>query len=199
MDSVVDTRDSRRGPSAKPAAHVSMEHPLRHVRACMDCSLGPLNGWLRAGAAPAVRCGIGSEQMVRALLLQFLFAIRRERQLLDQIWYSMLFRWFVGIRPDEPKWSAEVFAIYREQLLGLDMVRGVLLRGLATANRHGLLSVQALIARRRELAQYRSEVTVGIGHPAPLPPSRASRAGAAGGTPPVRSPEPGLALHRRAG
>jgi len=105
---------------------------------------------------------------VRALLLQFLFAIRRDRQLIDQIWYSMLFRWFVGVTLDEPKWDLEVFSSYRQQLLNQDIVREVLLRGLTQAHREGLLSAEALSARRCELAQFTSEVTVGVGHPGVL-------------------------------
>ena len=152
--------------NAKPGH--SVEHPLWRVRAAMDGSLGALHERLRAAAVPTVRCSIGPEQIVRALLLQFLFAIRHDRQLLDQIWHSLLFCWFVGVRPDEPKWKVEAFSACREQLLGLDPVRAVLLRALITAHGHGLLSARALIARRCELAQYPAEVTAGVGHPAPL-------------------------------
>ena len=155
-------------PGSRLEGYVPVEHPLRRVRVELDAPLGALHQWLRVRGAPAVRCPIGPEQMVRALLLQFLFAIRRDRQLVDQIWYSMLFRWFVGVTLDEPKWDLEVFSSYRQQLLNQDIVREVLLRGLTQAHREGLLSAEALSARRCELAQFTSEVTVGVGRPGVL-------------------------------
>ncbi len=36
----------------------------------------------------------------RALLLQALFSVRSERQLMEQITYNMMFRWFVGLSVD---------------------------------------------------------------------------------------------------
>ena len=146
--------------------YVPIEHPLRRVRSVID-ALGELRNALRV--APSVRCPIGPAQMVRALLLQYLFAIRRDRQLLDQIWNSLLFRWFVGVKADEAQWSLDAFATYREQMLKQDVIRSLLLRGLTEAHHEGLLSAGALAARRCELAQFSSDVTVGVGHPGVLP------------------------------
>jgi transposase len=167
MPTLAGIREVSRARSIRLDGYVPPEHPLRRVRSVIDAPLGSLRE--RLCASPSVRCPIGPEQMVRALLLQVLFAIRRDRQLVDQIWYSMLFRWFVGVRADEPQWDLEVFATYREQMLKQDLVRGVLLRGLAQAHTEGLLSAEALTARRCELAQFSSEVTGGVGHPGVLP------------------------------
>ena len=167
MPTLAAIREVSRARSIRLDGYVPTEHPLRRVRSVMDVPLGSLRDRLRA--SPSARCPIGPEQMVRALLLQFLFSIRRDQQLVEQIWYSMLFRWFVSVRVDEPPWDLEVFATYREQMLKLDLVRGVLLRGLAQAHTEGLLSAEALTARRCELAQFSSEVTGGVGHPGVLP------------------------------
>jgi hypothetical protein len=188
MRSVVDSGRIWRQRSGLEG-YVPLEHPLRRVRAAVDAPLGALHQWLRVDCAPAGRCPIGPEQAVRALLLQFLFAIRRDRQLIDQIWYSMLFRWFVGVRLDETKWSSEVFQSYSQQLLAHEIIRDVLLRGLTEAHREGLLSAQALSGRRCALAQLTSEVAVGVGHPGVLPEAgrptavQAGRARAVSGAP----------------
>jgi transposase len=173
MRTMAGLRDISRERSARLETYVPVEHPLRRVRSVIDAPLGALHQWLRAAGTPEVRCSIGPEQMVRALLLQFLFVIRRDRQLVDQIWYSMLFRWFVGLRLDEPKWELESFATFRQQLLKHDIIREVLLRGLSEAHREGLLSAEALTSRRCELAQFTSEVTVGVGRPGVLPSASA--------------------------
>ncbi len=167
MPTLAGIREASRVRSIRLDGYVPSEHPLRRVRSVVDAALGPLGERLQA--APSVRCSIGAEQMVRALLLQFLFAIRRDQQLVEQIWYSILFRWFVGVRVDEPHWNLEVFATYRQQVFKQDLVPGVLLRGLAEAHAEGLLSAEALGARRCELAQFSCEVTVGVGHPGVLP------------------------------
>ncbi len=63
---------------------------------------------------------------MRALLLQALFTIRSERQLMQQISYNMLFRWFVGLAMDVPVWDVTVFTKNRDQLLQGDVARGFL-------------------------------------------------------------------------
>lgn len=169
MSSAFVTRDASRERSGRLQGHVPIEHPLRRVRSAMDLRLGALHQWLHVNGAPAPRYPLPPEQIVRALLVQMLFAIRRDPQLVDQIWYSMLFRWFVGIRPDEAKWDLALFAAYRQHLLTQDAIREVLLRGLTEAHRVGLLTAEGLIARRCELEKFSSDVTVGVGHPGVLP------------------------------
>jgi hypothetical protein len=170
MRSAVGIDDSSGERTHRCQGYVSLDHPLWRVRSAIDAPLGALQPWLRSTITQSLRCPISPEQMVRALLLQFLFSIRRDRQLVDQILYSMLFRWFVGIRADGPRWDPEVFATYRQQLLKHEVVRELLLRGLLEANVQGLLSAEALTARRCELAQFASEeVTVGVGQPGVLP------------------------------
>ena len=43
------------------------------------------------------RPSVPPEQLLRALLLQVLYTIRSERQLIEQIDYNLLYRWFLGV------------------------------------------------------------------------------------------------------
>jgi transposase len=47
------------------------------------------------------RPSIPPEKLLRALLLQALYTIRSERQLIEQIEYNLMFRWFVGLGMDD--------------------------------------------------------------------------------------------------
>ena len=63
------------------------------------------------------RPSIPPEQLLRALLLQALYTIRSERLLMEEIDYSVLFRWFIGLSMDEPIWSPTTFSKNRDRLL----------------------------------------------------------------------------------
>ena len=52
------------------------------------------------------RPSIPPEKMLRALLVQALYSIRSERQLMEQLDYNLLYRWFVGLSMDEAVWDA---------------------------------------------------------------------------------------------
>ena len=43
------------------------------------------------------RPSIAPAKLMRAMLLQVLYSVRSERQLVEQIQYNLLFRWFVGL------------------------------------------------------------------------------------------------------
>jgi transposase len=72
------------------------------------------------------RPSIPPERLLRALLLQALFSVRSERQLMQQISYNMLFRWFIGLSMDAPVWDVTVFTKNRDRLLAGDIARGFL-------------------------------------------------------------------------
>ena len=63
------------------------------------------------------RPSIAPEKLLRALLLQAFYSVRSERQLMEQLDYNLLFRWFVGLGIDEPVWDVTVFTKNRERLL----------------------------------------------------------------------------------
>lgn len=59
--------------------------------------------------------------MLSALLLQVFYGIRSERQLMEQLDYNLLYRWFVGLSPDDPVWDPTSFTKNRERLQNGDV------------------------------------------------------------------------------
>jgi hypothetical protein len=47
--------------------------------------------------------------------------VRSERQLMEQIDYNLLFRWFVGLGIDDPVWDHSTFSKNRDRLLDADV------------------------------------------------------------------------------
>jgi transposase len=64
---------------------------------------------------------IAPEKLLRALLLQALYTIRSDRQLMEQLDFNLLFRWFVGLGIDDAVWSATTFTKNRDRLLDGDI------------------------------------------------------------------------------
>jgi transposase len=92
-------------------------HPMRKIRTMTDRCLRELSSGLDQLYAKVGRPSIPPEQLLRALLLQVLFTLRSERQLMEQLNYNVLYRWFVGLKMDEPVWDVTVFTKNRERLL----------------------------------------------------------------------------------
>src|SRR5437867_2469160 len=69
------------------------------------------------------RHSIPPEKLLRAQLIQMLYSVRSERLLMEEIDYSLLFRWFVGMNLDEPVWDVTVFTKNRDRLLDGDVAR----------------------------------------------------------------------------
>ena len=84
-----------------PEARVRKDHPLRAIRMMVDEVLQQLSRRFDAMYAKVGRPSIPPEQLLRAQLLQMLYSIRSERLLMEEIDYSLLFRWFVGMNLDE--------------------------------------------------------------------------------------------------
>jgi hypothetical protein len=53
---------------------------------------------------------------ISALLLQVFYGIRSERQLMEQLDYNLLYRWFAGLAPDDPVWDTTTFTKNRDRL-----------------------------------------------------------------------------------
>jgi transposase len=114
-----------------PEALVPQDHSLRAMRALVNAALERLSGRFEQMYAPCGRASIAPETLLRALLLQALFSVRSERQLMGQITDNMMFRWFVGLSMDAPVWGVTVwdvtvFTKNRDRLLAGDIARGVL-------------------------------------------------------------------------
>ncbi len=115
-----------RGADEQPGAmfsYVSLEervprdHPLRAIRRITDQALEQLSPRFGALYVHFGRPSIPPERLLRALLLQALYTIRSERQLMEQLDYNLLFRWFVGLGIDDPVWAPTTFTKNRDRLL----------------------------------------------------------------------------------
>ena len=99
-----------------PEARVRTDHPLRKIRKLVRDVLGELSLSLSRLYASEGRPSIPPEQLLSALLLQVFYGIRSERQLMEQLDYNLLYRWFVGLSPDDPVWDPTVFTKNRDRL-----------------------------------------------------------------------------------
>jgi transposase len=100
---------------------VPPDHPLRIIRAIVDEALKVLSPEFDALYAATGRSSVPPEKLLRALLLQAFYSVRSERQLMEQLDYNLLFRWFVGLAVDAPVWNVTVFTKNRERLLRGDI------------------------------------------------------------------------------
>ncbi|HUR93275.1 MAG TPA: IS5 family transposase [Gemmatimonadales bacterium] len=104
-----------------PEQRVRPDHPLRAIRTMTDQVLRELSPRFRRMYSDIGRPSIPPEQLLRALLLQALYTVRSERLLMEEIDYSILFRWFIGLSLDEPIWSPTTFSKNRDRLLTGDI------------------------------------------------------------------------------
>ncbi len=98
-------------------ARVPKRHPLRLIRGIVNKVLEGLTTDFEAAYSDTGRPGIAPEKLLRALLLQAFYGIRSERQLMEQLDFNILFRWFVGLGMDDGVWDATVFSKNRDRLL----------------------------------------------------------------------------------
>ncbi len=96
---------------------VPQDHPLREIRKLVDMVLVSLNDEFDALYSVSGRPSIAPEYVLRALLLQVFYSVRSERQLVEQLDYNLLFRWFVGLGMDDGVWNHAVFSKNRDRLL----------------------------------------------------------------------------------
>ncbi len=99
------------------------KHPLRLIRMIVNEVLSRLDGDFAKAYASGGRPSIAPERLLRALLLQAFYTIRSERQLMEQLDYNLLYRWFVGLGVDEAVWVPTVFTKNRDRLLEADVAR----------------------------------------------------------------------------
>jgi transposase len=123
-----------------PEQRVRESHPLRKIRAMADEALASMSERFDGMYAKTGRPSIPPEKLLRAQLIQMLYSIRSERLLMEEIDYSMLFRWFVGMNLDEPVWDATVFTKNRNRLLEGDVAREFLGEVVVQAQAKGLTS-----------------------------------------------------------
>jgi transposase len=105
---------------------IPADHPLRAIRALADAALTRLSERFEALYSNTGRPSIAPETLLRATLLQAFFSVRSERQLMEQIDYNLLFRWFVGLPMDAAVWHPTTFTHNRDRLLESDVGRAFL-------------------------------------------------------------------------
>ncbi len=115
---------------------VPSDHPLRAIRTLVDGILAGMSKQFDTLYAERGRPSIPPERLLRALLVQIFFSVRSERQLIEQLDYNLLFRWFVGLEIDEPVWNHAVFSKNRDRLLNEEIAREFFARVLAEAEPH---------------------------------------------------------------
>ena len=123
-----------------PEKRIPKDHPLRSIRAMVDAVLKELSPHFAKLDSDTGRPSIAPEKLLRALLLQVLYTIRSERQLIEQLNYNLLYRWFVGLSMDDPVWDATVFTKNRERLLAGEIDQLFFQRVLQQARDRQLLS-----------------------------------------------------------
>jgi transposase len=99
-----------------PESRVPPGHPLRKVRGLVRDVLAELSRSFARLYAREGRPSVPPEQLLSALLIQVLYGIRSERQLMEQLNYNLLYRWFVGLSPDDLVWDPTTFTKNRERL-----------------------------------------------------------------------------------
>lgn len=116
------------------------DHPLRQIRTLVDEVLAGLSGDFSRMYSRRGRPSVPPEQLLRALLIQILYSVRSERQLMEQLEYNLLFRWFVGLSMDDTVWVPTTFTKNRERLLKADVAVSFFQGVLEQARRRRLLS-----------------------------------------------------------
>ena len=123
-----------------PEQRVRADHPLRAIRAMADLALWSMSSRFDEMYSQTGRPSIPPEKLLRAQLIQMLYSVRSERLLMEEIDYSVLFRWFVGMNLDEPVWDVTVFTKNRDRLLDGDVAREFLCEVVKQAQAKNLTS-----------------------------------------------------------
>jgi transposase len=119
---------------------IPVSHPLRKLRVLVDGILATLHADFAALYAKTGRPSIPPERLLRASLIQTLYSIRSERQLVQHIDYNLLYRWFVGHDMDDKVWDHSSFTKNRDRLLNETVARAFFGKVLGLGQWHGLVS-----------------------------------------------------------
>ena len=123
-----------------PEQRVPKDHPLRPMRKMVDEILVDLSPQFKTMYSKIGRPSIPPEKLLRALLLQILFSVRSERNLMEQLNYNLLFRWFVGLNMDDEVWDATTFTKNRDRLMKGNIAEAFFKQVVDQANKHQLIS-----------------------------------------------------------
>ena len=135
---------------------VPAKHALRVIRRIVNDVLIALDAEFERIYAATGRPSIAPERLLRALLLQAFYTIRSETQLMEQLDYNLLYRWFVGLGVDEPVWVPTVFTKNRDRLLEAEVARKFLAELLNHKEVRALLSDEHFSVDGTQIAAWAS-------------------------------------------
>lgn len=121
-------------------SRVPRHHPLRPIRDLVENVLDRMSPEFDKIYSRTGRPGVPPEQLLKALLLQVLFTIRSEAQLVEHIRFNLLYRWFVGLAADDEVWDETTFCKNRDRLLQGEIARKFFHEVLELARQKRLLS-----------------------------------------------------------
>jgi len=119
---------------------VRANHPLRRIKVLADKALREMDTELTAIYSVIGRTSIPPEQLLKASLLQVIYGIRSERQLVERIDDSMTFRWFLDLSIDQEMWVPTVYSHNRDRLLTTEIARSFLAKIVEQARQRGFVS-----------------------------------------------------------
>lgn len=154
---------------------IPADHPLRAMLALVNPVIAALSPRFQTMYSRVGRPSIPPERLLRALLLQVLYTIRSERQLMEQLDYNLLFRWFVGLNPDDAIWAPTVFTKNRDRLEEGNIAEAFLQEVLKAANQRGLLSHEHFTVDGTLLEAWASQKSFRRKDGQPPPPSDADQ------------------------
>lgn len=119
---------------------VRADHPLRPIKQAVEVVLGDLTSLLASSYSKIGRPSVPPERLLKASLLQCLYSIRSERQLVERLDTDLLFRWFCDMDPAEPVFDATAFTHNRKRLQDHGIVAAFFEKVVARAIDAGLTS-----------------------------------------------------------
>ena len=123
-----------------PESMVPQDHPLRSIRKMVDQALAELSPEFDKMYSRIGRPSVPPEKLLKGLLLQTLFSIRSVRQLMDQVGYNVLYKWFLGLAMDDKVWDHSTFSQNQDRLIDTDIARKFIERIQAQAEKADLIS-----------------------------------------------------------
>ncbi len=123
-----------------PEKMIPEDHPIRSIRKMVDLALAELSPELDKMYSRIGRPSVPPEKLLKGLLLQTLFSIRSVRQLMDQVRFNILFKWFLGLAIDDKVWDHSTFSQNQDRLIDTDIALKFMERIQAQAEKAGLIS-----------------------------------------------------------
>lgn len=121
---------------------IAKDHPLRAMKKYVDDILENLSGEFQKLYSSTGRPSTPPEYILKALFLQTLYTIRSEKQLIEQLEYNFLYRWFVGLGVEEKVWNESVFSKNRTRLIEGSIADKFFSEVLLIASRNNLISTE---------------------------------------------------------